>query len=541
MIGIYRRLSLSDGDLGIDGKDESNSIDTQQMIIEEFISSNDDLKDEETRVFTDDGYTGTNFNRPGFKAMVEAAKYGEIDTIIVKDLSRFGRDYIGVGEYLEETFPMLGVRFIAICNNYDSNNYHGETLSLDVVVSNLINTMYSRDSGKKLYTANTVKWKKGLATYANAPFGYLMDPNPERKGKFVVDSEAAAIVRSIFDKALAGKKTGLIAYELNEEGKPIPSAYNRLHNLPRGQGAATPKSKADPVWTAGRVVRILSAYEYTGAMVIGKRKSIDTGGKIRRKTEKKDWYITEGVNEAIVTKEEWEQAQAIKKTANSSSFRHNTQFPLKSKLFCKCCGRRLIYRYLAYDTRVWCREGYESKHSICPADRYSLNEIDRVVLHSIKLMAAVLNVLDVKIKEFETDGRAKRKSIEKKINLLQNEAKSLKIENMRLYECYASGSMDQDVYLEKKKSLLVKITELNKKETAFRDELPEMIDVSPELREMAAASHGIDIGDELTQELADVFVEGVYLSPGNNIEIHFKCEDVIKRAARELDIEMKTA
>ena len=150
---------------------------------------------------------------------------GKIDTIIVKDLSRFGRDYIGVGEYMEQIFPLLGVRLIAINDNYDSNNYKGTTLGMDVIVSNLVNTMYCRDAGKKLRTANQVKWRKGITTASAAPFGYQFDP--DKKGAFIVDPPAAKIVRRIFDLAILGLGTREIAMMLNDENVPVPSVYNK--------------------------------------------------------------------------------------------------------------------------------------------------------------------------------------------------------------------------------------------------------------------------------------------------------------------------
>ena len=165
MIAAYQRISRADGDLGKDGKDKSNSIENQKELILRYISCKESLQNVPVMDFVDDGYTGSNFDRPGFQQMMDGVRNGKIDTIIVKDLSRFGRDYIGVGEYMEQIFPLLGVRLIAINDNYDSNNYKGTTLGMDVVVSNLVNTMYCRDAGKKLRTANQVKWRKGITTH----------------------------------------------------------------------------------------------------------------------------------------------------------------------------------------------------------------------------------------------------------------------------------------------------------------------------------------------------------------------------------------
>ena len=138
-IAIYLRLSQSDGDLGVDGKDESNSIENQRMLLQEYVEARDDLEGEIVE-YVDDGYSGTNFNRPSFKRMIEDAKKGLIRVILVKDLSRLGRDYITAGDYIEQIFPLLQVRFIAVNNNYDSNKFSGGTMGFDMAVSNLITT-----------------------------------------------------------------------------------------------------------------------------------------------------------------------------------------------------------------------------------------------------------------------------------------------------------------------------------------------------------------------------------------------------------------
>ena len=148
MIAAYQRISRADGDLGKDGKDKSNSIENQKELILRYISCKESLQNVPVMDFVDDGYTGSNFDRPGFQQMMDGVRNGKIDTIIVKDLSRFGRDYIGVGEYMEQIFPLLGVRLIAINDNYDSNNYKGTTLGMDVIVSNLVNAgMQERNCG----------------------------------------------------------------------------------------------------------------------------------------------------------------------------------------------------------------------------------------------------------------------------------------------------------------------------------------------------------------------------------------------------------
>lgn len=165
-IAIYLRLSLADGDLKKGSKDESNSIENQRMLLHDYIGKQEDLFGEIVE-YVDDGYTGTNFNRPAFQKMIVDLKQGDIKVIMVKDLSRLGRDYIGVGDYIEQIFPLMGVRFIAVNNSFDSMRLNNGTPGIEVAVSNLVNNMYSRDIAKKIRAALETNWKNGKATCTN--------------------------------------------------------------------------------------------------------------------------------------------------------------------------------------------------------------------------------------------------------------------------------------------------------------------------------------------------------------------------------------
>ena len=162
----------------------------------------------------DDGYTGTNFNRPSFQKMIVDLKQGDIKVIMVKDLSRLGRDYIGVGDYIEQIFPLMGVRFIAVNNSFDSMKLNNGTPGIEVAVSNLVNNMYSRDIAKKIRAALETNWKNGKATCTNVPFGYVWNKKGGRRWE--IDPEAAACVKKVFELALSGRNTTQIAYGMNE-------------------------------------------------------------------------------------------------------------------------------------------------------------------------------------------------------------------------------------------------------------------------------------------------------------------------------------
>ena len=390
MIAAYQRISRADGDLGKDGKDKSNSIENQKELIQRYISHKESLQNLPVMDFVDDGYTGSNFDRPGFQQMMDGVRSGKIDTIIVKDLSRFGRDYISVGEYMEQIFPLLGVRLIAINDNYDSNNYKGTTLGMDVIVSNLVNTMYCRDAGKKLRTANQVKWRKGITTASAAPFGYQFDPN--KKGAFIIDPPAAKIVRRIFDLAILGLGTREIAMMLNDENVPVPSVYNKEN---KAYGKETTYTIAPVIlWDSSRVWKILTAYVYTGAMVLGKTKTLISGKSIVRTVPKGQQFITEGTHEAIVSREEFEKAQLVIKSNSHKVLMGGVDFPLKGKVRCGNCRRVMTHNFKQAVPTFWCREGMELVgQTQCTSEVFQVSDIENAVFQALKKELSLLDSL----------------------------------------------------------------------------------------------------------------------------------------------------
>jgi len=323
MIGFYMRLSMADGDLGKDEKEESNSIENQRLLLQGFVESRKDISGDITE-YIDDGYTGTNFDRPAFKQMIEDAKKGKIDTIIVKDLSRLGRDYIGAGDYLEQIFPVLGIRFIAVNSSYDSNDYIGKTIGLDVSISNLLNSLYSKDLSKKYTSAIRTKWKQGISTSGRLPFGYKKDDAD--KSKWLIDEEAAKYVRIVFEKAMEGWNTSSIANHMNEIHAPTPGKYKQDHfdNYEQWNRVV---SDNEWLWDTYMVWRILKCYSYTGALVHGTTKRLRVGGKAKRAVPQKDQVIVDGVHPAIVTVDEWETAQTAIRSTSKRALPQKTNFP----------------------------------------------------------------------------------------------------------------------------------------------------------------------------------------------------------------------
>lgn len=524
-MALYYRLSGADGDLGKDGKDESNSIENQRLLISAFLESREEFKDRETQEFIDDGYTGSNFKRPAFEQMIEAVKKGTVDSIIVKDLSRFGRDYIGVGEYLEEIFPLFNIRFIAVNDRYDSNNYIGTTMGIEMVVANLVNSMYSRDAGKKLYSADKVKWEKGLSTTGRIPFGYR--PDPERKGRYAIDPEAAKIVRRIFDLALQGYDTRMIAQKMNEEGYPIPSEYNRMHRIKSKE--ITHHLNPDLVWDVHKVWRLLTAEEYTGAMIMGKRKKVN--GKPRQ-APRSEWFITPDANEAIVTQEEFEQAQmVIRQKSKPEGFGINT-YPLMGKVRCGHCRCTIQYRY-GYDEIVWCKTGIQKlKHSHCSAEKFLYARIENAVFHDLKYHIALVKALGGQVRERQEMFKKAERKARKKRERAEIKVNSLKAEKMRMYENYADGRIGIEEYKAEKERLDKEIEKLMEKAVV---PLPPKVDESPDFPEAERQADIFGDAEKLTKEMADAFIEAVYVHEGYRLEIVYRFADCLAEIQESLE------
>mgnify|MGYP000419407330 CR=1 FL=1 len=285
----YLRLSIEDGD-----KAESNSIGNQRELIRDFAAERPGLHLVEE--YADDGYTGTNFERPGFKRMMEDIKSGKINCIIVKDLSRLGRNYIEMGKYLEQIFPMMGIRFIAINDNYDNaNTESSDSDSIVVPFKNLLNDSYCRDISIKVRSQLDMKRRKGEFIGGYAIYGYCKDKR--NKNRLVVDEYAADIVRSIYRRKLEGMSAQAIAEQLNSENVLAPSEYKRLCGLNYHSGF---KAGTHAKWQAIQVLRILKNEVYTGTMVQGRRQKINYKIKKIRDVEESGWIRVPNMHEAII-------------------------------------------------------------------------------------------------------------------------------------------------------------------------------------------------------------------------------------------------
>lgn len=293
--GIYLRLSREDGD-----KMESDSIASQRAIIERFLQEHEDIVITDT--YIDDGFSGTNFNRPSFRRMEKDWQDKKINCIIVKDLSRFGRDYIDTGNYLERVFPVEDIRFIAINDGYDNLNQQNSDC-LMIPVKNVFNGYYAKDIQTKVNASLEAKRQNGEFVGSFACYGYKKDPHD--KHKLIIDEYPASIIRRIFKEYAKGKGQLTIAKELNDENILCPCIYKESKGSNYKNGH---RLEGTTYWTYGTVHRILRNEMYIGNMVQGKSYRKVMKGKATVK-DKKDWVIVKGTHEPIIDKDLWETVQ----------------------------------------------------------------------------------------------------------------------------------------------------------------------------------------------------------------------------------------
>lgn len=333
-IAVYLRLSKADERSARVTKEESGSISMQRILIQRYIESH--FKAYQIKEYKDDGFSGTNFNRPGVQKLLEDVRNGEVNCIVVKDFSRFGRDYVETGAYIEQIFPFLGVRFISVNDEYDSGDYKGAPVNLSANFRNLLYDLYSKDLSRKVKTSLQVKKEQGNYVSANPPFGY--EKAPGDRHMLVVCEEEAKVVRLIFALSLQGMSVSQIAGKLNCENIPTPVEFK----IEKGSTCRMPKGDRF-YWNSSKVSAILRNQVYTGDIEYGKTEKKQVGGPKVSKA-RTEWKTVRGHHAAVIRRADFEAAQ--KKRAGKTKRQRSkvSRHPFVGKAVCGCCKRNLQFK-----------------------------------------------------------------------------------------------------------------------------------------------------------------------------------------------------
>lgn len=533
IMALYLRLSKEDGDM----VDESNSITNQRYILRRFVEQRPEFDSYEIKEYIDDGFSGKNFERPEVQNLLEDVKSGKVHGIVVKDFSRFGRNHIEVGNYIEKIFPLLDIRFIAVNNSFDSKDYVGITPDMDVAFENLMYDYFSEENSVKIKNDLMGRRMRGnyLATFA--AFGYKKSPFDHNR--IIVDEEAAAIVRIIFEKyAEYGIKTEVARY-LNRQGIPTPQIYA----MKNGCSYHWKYHEEKKLWNGSIVGRILKNELYVGNTVFHKRETAEVGSRRTKCLPKEEWKVCEGTHEPIISKELFElvnnkdfkkQNIAILTEKKDKGLLDKTIYcegekrrrgsmdsPIKG--FVKCGGcKHNMQRRNRLNVSYYCRYYYEAKSKECCPENIKETELLEIVLSAIKHQALLAGEADRLQELYRLQLRDRMKENQEGKKQLQEKIQGLTDKNYLLYERYAKGEINVDQFMQAKENNNKLIETYKAELQAYQSEetaLPDEKTCSSNLLE------GKENLTELTKELVRQLIDAIYVYSSKRIEIVFKFQD----------------
>jgi DNA invertase Pin-like site-specific DNA recombinase len=516
---IYVRLSKEDGDSFSIGKNESDSITNQKLLIQTHLAKMPDI--EVVATFEDDGFTGTNFDRPGFQKLVEAIKQKTVDCVVVKDFSRLGREYLEAGNYIEKVFPALGVRFISINDDYDSLYPRGQTDSLIVPFKNLLNEQYSRDTSTKVRSALAVKRQQGLFVSSFAVFGYQRDP--EDKNHLIIDEYAAGIVEDIFKMKMEGYSFGGIAKKLTERKVPTPADYKRECGSRYHSGF---KVVVSSEWSAVAVKRILTNEVYCGHMIQGKRRKVSYKVKAQEYLDKEQWQRVENTHEAIISPVLFHEVQRLLRE-DTRVGGDNHVYPLAGKVYCADCRANMIRKmvpsggkkYFYYVcgnnamNRTWC-----SSHSI------NADKLEAAVLATLQAQIATILDMDKALRKIDRLGWEQREvqKLNAQLDALDAEIQQNQELRMSVYEDLKSGFIQREEYETLRNGFAVNIENAKKASTEIRGELNAIVSGLSGQQEFLSMFRKYKNIKKLNRGIVVALVERVIVEDKNHVEVELR-------------------
>ena len=393
---LYLRLSRDDEKAG-----ESLSIENQRAILRKFVAESGGTVVGE---YVDDGWSGTNFERPAVRRMLEDAKGGKLDTIVVKDLSRFGRNYIQVGQYVDYLFPAYGIRFIALADNVDTADRMSAGMDM-MPILNVFNEWHAANTSKKIRAVLESDWRRGRYTNWAYPYGYRAGGDEKRTA--VVDERAAAVVRRIFALRLQGDSVQKIARTLTDEGIPNPTAhYTRL------DGGRSERRNAG-AWSPKTVAAILRDQTYIGTLTQHRTARVSYKNHAVQPVPASEHFVTEHAHEAIVAREVFERVQAMRQSApRGRADKAGRVHPLSGLLVCADCGKKMKYASPGRKARqggYLCRTYADLGKSRCTSHAISERQIESVLLQDLRSMLGGADLGEAAAREHFLAERAKRR------------------------------------------------------------------------------------------------------------------------------------
>lgn len=519
----YVRLSVEDS-----GKPGADTIEGQKALLTSFIDSKSDM--ELVSLFCDNGRTGTDFDRPQFEKMMEDVRKGRIDCIVVKDLSRFGRNYKETGNYLERIFPFLGVRFIAVNDNFDTLTAERTQEGYIVPLKNLINEVYSKDISKKIDAALSVKQRNGEFIGAWAPYGYRKDPDD--KHHLVINEEVAPTVRQMFKWRSEGISVIQIARRLNDAGILSPSAY--LYET----GEVKTEKYKGVLWQTQIIKSLLAHPVYIGHMVQGRKKQSFYEGKRQTYVDKENWIIVRNTHDPIIDEETFEKVQHIANQRKTEyherlgkfSYLEHTENILQGLVWCPNCKRPMVrYKNVSHGQKLWYTyicPGHADDPARCSFVSIQEDELREVVFTAIQSQMQIAADLEDVIKRLnaEPEYRRQRSDTASRLETARRTLKRSQSLYDSLYQNYVEQLMTEQEYVTLKARYKEEAEKAEQLISALEQEQRESKVYTAENRFLAEFRSFMGT-DTLTKEMASALVERIYVDADKDIDIRLRYRD----------------
>lgn len=530
---VYLRLSREDGDVAEGGKQVSNSIANQKELVMDYLKSHPEITVVST--YVDDGFSGVNFERPEFQRMLSDIREDKINCVIVKDLSRFGRNYIESGRYIEKIFPMLGIRFIAVTDGYDSIN---EDMGSDMIIpfKNLINDAYCRDISIKIRSHMDIKRRNGEYIGPFAAYGYLKDK--DNKNHLVIDEYAADVVRDIFAMKLCGMSQKTIADKLNEQGILSPLQYKKSIGVPLESSF---RKSVKPKWTYNTVLRILKNEVYTGMVIQGKCTTPNYKIKKRIYKDESDWIRVEDMHEAIISRDDFDLVQDLLLRDTRVSPGQAELFPLSGLVYCADCGEPMVRKTVpAGDKRYvyYVCSGNKKDKTKCGMHSISEKKLTDGVLEIVKTCIGRMIALSdaVEIINASQDMKPEVVKYERRIRKLQEEVESNNNRKKNLYEDYKDGILSREEYSGLRDQYQSRIAEIEKSIDALQRERESVIANGSGRQEWMKKIRGYENAQTLDRELISFLIERIEVFDDSAVRVTYRFQKEIEEMERIVEL-----
>lgn len=520
---LYCRLSRDDGT-----ESESNSIGNQKKLLSQKAK---EMGLTDTKYYVDDGYTGTNFNRPGFQQLIDDIEIGLVSAVMVKDLSRLGRDYVSVGNYTDSYFPEHNVRFIAVNDAIDSDEGESEIAPF----KNILNEMYARDISKKIRSSHRLRGSMG-EPLSQPPYGYTK--SPENKKKWIIDPEAATVVKSIFKMCLDGKGNETIARELQENKVLIPMAYWRSKGLNRDGK----KTQTDPYkWCKTTIQKILSQQEYCGDIINFKTYSKSFKNKRRIENSKENWAVFKNVNEPIIDRETFETVQKfISKTKRRAPKKENGERSIFNGLiYCGDCHSKMRYHTSTSNKEIHyftCSDNKVDYRGKCPGRHYvRADALEEVVKLELRRLVEMLEIdesyfAQLLLRKNDEEREKDKKFLESELQKAIARSNTVSQLYEKLYEDNVIGKVSDEWFVELSHKYEKERMDLKAKIADTRHKIEELKNTNSEYGKFISAIRRFMQMDNLTSPLLrelidhiDIFeTEGTGKSRTQRIVIYYR-------------------